>query len=97
MFTYNISNIDNINIEEIKQLIEANDFDRLVSFLLRSYESLGPIPAFYFHFWSIFAIFTFSCFCHDECCSVRTVRGISPFMEWGKYGGYRSFYDRPKI
>ncbi len=57
MFTYNISNIDNINIEEIKQLIEANDFDRLVSFLLRSYESLGPIPGFLLPFLEAFLPF----------------------------------------
>ncbi|WP_163537111.1 TVP38/TMEM64 family protein [Gracilibacillus sp. YIM 98692] len=57
MYSYNIANIDNIDIEEIKELIEANEYDQLVNFLLKSYESLGPIPGFFLPFLEAFLPF----------------------------------------
>ncbi|SER85988.1 Uncharacterized membrane protein YdjX, TVP38/TMEM64 family, SNARE-associated domain [Gracilibacillus ureilyticus] len=57
MLTYNISNIDNIDVEQIKELIEANDYDSLVNFLLTSYESLGPIPGLLLPFLEAFLPF----------------------------------------
>ncbi|MFC4386812.1 TVP38/TMEM64 family protein [Gracilibacillus marinus] len=57
MITYNISNIENIDIEEIKELIEANEYDQLVTFLLSTYESLGPIPGFLLPFLEAFLPF----------------------------------------
>ncbi|ENH95648.1 hypothetical protein J416_14992 [Gracilibacillus halophilus YIM-C55.5] len=57
MFTYTITNIENIDIEEIKELIEANEYDRLVNFLLSTYESLGPIPGLLLPFIEAFLPF----------------------------------------
>ncbi len=57
MITYNISNLDNIDVEEIKELVEANEFGQLVNFLLKSYESLGPIPGFLLPFIEAFLPF----------------------------------------
>ncbi|MFC4403205.1 TVP38/TMEM64 family protein [Gracilibacillus xinjiangensis] len=57
MFTYNIRNIGDIDIDQIKKLIEANDYDQLVNFLLKSYESLGPIPGFLLPFLEAFLPF----------------------------------------
>ncbi|MGP4041872.1 TVP38/TMEM64 family protein [Gracilibacillus sp. D59] len=57
MITYNISNLDNIDVEEIKELVEANEFGQLMNFLLQSYESLGPIPGFLLPFIESFLPF----------------------------------------
>ncbi|KAB8139195.1 TVP38/TMEM64 family protein [Gracilibacillus oryzae] len=57
MLTYNISNIENIDIDQMKELFEANDFDKLVTFLLRSYESLGPVPGLLLPFLEAFLPF----------------------------------------
>ncbi|WP_163582918.1 TVP38/TMEM64 family protein [Gracilibacillus saliphilus] len=57
MITYNISNLDNIDVEEIRELVEANEFGQLVNFLLQSYESLGPIPGFLLPFIESFLPF----------------------------------------
>lgn len=57
MITYTISNIEHINVDEIKELVEANEYGQLVNFLLRSYESLGPIPGFLLPFVEAFLPF----------------------------------------
>ncbi|SFL38377.1 Uncharacterized membrane protein YdjX, TVP38/TMEM64 family, SNARE-associated domain [Gracilibacillus orientalis] len=57
MITYNISNLENIDVEEIKELVEANEFGQLMNFLLQSYESLGPIPGFLLPFIEAFLPF----------------------------------------
>ncbi|UOQ46880.1 TVP38/TMEM64 family protein [Gracilibacillus caseinilyticus] len=57
MLTYNISNIDNINVDQIKEYIEAHEFGQLVDFLLRSYESLGPLPGVLLPFLEAFLPF----------------------------------------
>src|SRR5699024_10779356 len=51
------SNLENINVDEIKELIEANEFGQLVNFLLQSYESLGPLPGFLLPFIEAFLPF----------------------------------------
>ncbi|WP_058308189.1 TVP38/TMEM64 family protein [Gracilibacillus massiliensis] len=57
MITYNISNIDKIDVNEIKELIEADEYGQLMNFLLQSYESLGPIPGFLLPFMEAFLPF----------------------------------------
>ncbi|GAA0301018.1 putative membrane protein YdjX (TVP38/TMEM64 family) [Gracilibacillus halotolerans] len=57
MHLFQISNLENIDMDEIKQLIEANEYDQLVTFLLKSYESLGPIPGFLLPFLEAFLPF----------------------------------------
>ena len=57
MHLFQISNLDNIDVDEIKQLIEANEYDQLVAFLLKSYESLGPLPGFLLPFIEAFLPF----------------------------------------
>ncbi|GAE93630.1 alkaline phosphatase like protein [Gracilibacillus boraciitolerans JCM 21714] len=57
MLTYNISNLDNIDVDEIKELIDANEFGQLMNFLLQSYESLGPLPGFLLPFIEAFLPF----------------------------------------
>ncbi|RCW69700.1 TVP38/TMEM64 family protein [Saliterribacillus persicus] len=52
-----INNIEEIDIEEIRELIEANEYDQLVAFLLKSYESLGPIPGILLPFLEAFLPF----------------------------------------
>lgn len=57
MYLFQISNLENIDVDEIKQLIEANEYDQLVAFLLKSYESLGPLPGFLLPFIEAFLPF----------------------------------------
>lgn len=54
---YNINNLDNIDIDEMKELIDANEYGELVNFLLQSYESLGPLPGFLLPFIEAFLPF----------------------------------------
>ncbi|WP_138419749.1 TVP38/TMEM64 family protein [Aquibacillus sediminis] len=44
MYIFNLQNLENIDIDEIRELIEHNRFDDLIEQLLRTYESLGPLP-----------------------------------------------------
>lgn len=57
MHLFQISNLDKIDVDEMKQLIEANEYDQLVTFLLKSYESLGPLPGFLLPFLEAFLPF----------------------------------------
>ncbi|MDX8045744.1 TVP38/TMEM64 family protein [Gracilibacillus sp. S3-1-1] len=57
MIAYNISNLIHINVDQIDALIEANEYGKLIDFLLKSYASLGPIPGFLLPFIESFLPF----------------------------------------
>ncbi|WP_066186990.1 MULTISPECIES: TVP38/TMEM64 family protein [Gracilibacillus] len=57
MILYSINNIENIDVTEIKDLFEANEYGQLVDILLSSYESLGPLPGFFLPFIEAFLPF----------------------------------------
>lgn len=57
MQLFTIEQITNIDISEIKDLIESNRFDDLIISLLKSYESLGPLPGVLLPFLEAFLPF----------------------------------------
>ncbi len=57
MITYNINNLEKIDVDEIKELFDANEYGQLMNFLLQSYESLGPLPGFLLPFIEAFLPF----------------------------------------
>ncbi|GAB2533369.1 TVP38/TMEM64 family protein [Gracilibacillus alcaliphilus] len=57
MILYSINNIEHIDVDEMKDLFEANEYGQLVDILLQSYESLGPLPGFLLPFIEAFLPF----------------------------------------